>query len=515
MHEHDRNVGPLGRLWEKTREHASNALVGGAILVLTGFTPEHWVAEVLHRFHLSDPRALWPSFIDGRLFVLTLGVVVIVGDLLWRKHHSHPAVGSTAVIADGDPRQAAVTTPRYEAPSLPDKPSIAVLPFQNMSGDAEQEYFADGVVEDITTSLSRMPWLFVIARNSSFTYKGRAVDVKQVGRELGVRYVLEGSVRKAAGRVRITAQLVDAGTGAHMWADRVDGSLEDIFDLQDRVSASVVGAIAPRLQQAEIERAKRKPTESLDAYDYYLRGLARDLTERESNEEARRLFYKAIELDPDFAAAYGMAAACYVQRKANGWCVDRPAEIAEVARLARRVAELAGDDTVALSEAGYALGFVAGDLDGSSAMLERALALNSNIAASWYFSGFINVYLGEPDIAVDRLTRAMRLSPRDPLLYYMHAAMAYAHFLAGRYAEALPWADMALRENPRHSLTNRIGAATYAVCGRQSDAEKAASRLLQIDPSFRVENLKDYVPLRRLEHLERLSSALRQAGLPG
>ena len=514
MHTHDGEVGLLARLWGKTREHATNAVVGGGILVLTGFTPEHWVAEVLHRLHLSDLRASWPSFIDGRLFVLTLGVAVIVGDLLWRKHRLTLAIGLVTADRKSSPHQSGLAALPSEAPSLPDKPSIAVLPFQNMSGDAEQEYFADGVVEDITTSLSRMPGLFVIARNSSFTYKGRAVDVKQIGRELGVRYILEGSVRKAAGRVRITAQLVDAGTGAHLWADRVDGSLEDIFDLQDQVSASVVEAIAPKLQQAEIERAKRKPTESLDAYDYYLRGLARDLTDHEGNDEARRLFYKAIELDPDFASAYGMAAACFVQHKANAWATDRTQDAAEVTRLARRVTELGGDDIVALSESGYALGFVAGDLDGSAAMLERALTLNSNFATSWYFSGFINVYLGEPDVAIDRLTRALRLSPRDPLLFYMHAAMAYAYFLAGRYAEALPWAEKALRENPRHSLTNRIGAATYAISGHQREAEEAAARLLRIDPTFRVCNLKDYVPLRRPEHLERLSNALTKAGLP-
>src|SRR6202521_2781761 len=197
--------------------------------------------------------------------------------------------------------------------ALPDKPSIAVLPFQNLSGDPEQEYFADGMVEDIITALSRFRNLFVISRNSSFTYKGHAVDVKQVGRELGVRYVLEGSVRKAANRVRITAQLIDAATGAHLWADRFDGGLEDIFSLQDQVTASVVGAIAPKLEQAEIERAKRKPTESLDAYDYYLRGIASvNLGTRDANAEALRLFYRASELDPDFATAYGMAAWCYV-----------------------------------------------------------------------------------------------------------------------------------------------------------------------------------------------------------
>ena len=237
------------------------------------------------------------------------------------------------------------------APALhPHKPSIAVLPFNNMSGDPEQEYFADGMVEEITTALSRTRWLFVIARNSSFTYKGRAVDVKQVGRELGVRYVLEGGVRKAADRVRITAQLIDASTGAHLWADRFDGSLEDIFELQDQVTASVVGAIAPRLEQAEVERAKHKPTESLDAYDYFLRGIASlHSWTKESNDEALRLFNKAIELDSDFASAYGMASWCYVRRKGSRWMIDRVQETAETARLARRAAELGWDDAVALA----------------------------------------------------------------------------------------------------------------------------------------------------------------------
>src|SRR5712671_2720913 len=222
-------------------------------------------------------------------------------------------------------------------PPLPDKPSIAVLPFQNLSDDPQQDYFADGIVEDIITALCHMRWLFVIARDSSFAYKGRTADVKQVGRELGVRYVVEGGVRKAAQRVRITAQLIDASTGTHLWADHFDGDLEDIFDLQDQVTASVVGAIAPKLEQAEIERAKRKPTESLDAYDYFLRGMASFYQRsREANEEALRLFYKAIEFDPDFATAYGMAAWCHAWRKLNGWMSDRVQEISEGARLAWR-----------------------------------------------------------------------------------------------------------------------------------------------------------------------------------
>ena len=253
------------------------------------------------------------------------------------------------------------------APALPDKPSIAALAFQNLSGDPEQEYFADGVVEDIITALSRIRWLFVIARNSSFTYKGRAVDVKQIGRELGVRYVLEGSVRKAANRVRITGQLIDATTGAHLWAERFEGTLDDIFELQDQVAASVVGAIAPQLERAEIERAKRKPTENLNAYDYYLRGTANvHQGTRDAIHEALSLFENAIRLDPDFASAYAMAAWCYFWRKVNGWMIDRPQEVAEGARLARRAVELGRDDAVALTRSGHALAHLAGEIGRAS-----------------------------------------------------------------------------------------------------------------------------------------------------
>src|SRR5262245_21330571 len=306
------------------------------------------------------------------------------------------------------------------------KPSIAVLPFNNMSGDPEQEYFADGMVEEITTALSRTRWLFVIARNSSFTYKGRAVDVKQVGRQLGVRYVLEGGVRKSADKVRITAQLIDASTGAHLWADRFDGSLEHIFELQDDVTASVVSAIAPRMEQAEVERAKHKPTESLDAYDYFLRGIASlHSWTKESNDDALRLFGKAIELDPDFAAAYGMAAWCYVRRKGSRWVTDRAQETAETARLARRAVELGWDDAVALAWGGFALAYVVQDVEVGAALIERALLLNANLAEAWHFSGWVKIYLGEPDVAVEHLAHSMRLSPVDPLTFAAQMALAF------------------------------------------------------------------------------------------
>ena len=301
------------------------------------------------------------------------------------QEHRASQCGST-----GSARMAACEPVVAGASRFPDKPSIAVLPFQNMSGDPEQEYFADGMVEDIITALSRMRWLFVIARNSSFTYKGRAVDVKQVGRELGVRYVLEGSVRKAANRVRITGQLIDASTGASLWADRFEGALEDIFDLQDQVTASVVGAIAPQLEHAEIERAKRKPTEtSTPTITFCAEWRAIIGRTREAINEALPLFYKAIELDPDFASAYGMAAWCYGWRKINGWMTDR-VEIAETARLARRAAELGPDDAVALSRGAHALAFVVGDLDAAATFVDRALVLNPNLAGAWYASGWVN-----------------------------------------------------------------------------------------------------------------------------
>jgi TolB-like protein/class 3 adenylate cyclase len=399
--------------------------------------------------------------------------------------------------------------------ALPDKPSIAVLPFQNMSADPEQEYFADGVVEDIITALSRMRWLFVIARNSTFTYKGRAVDIKQVGRELGVRYVIEGSVRKAANRVRITGQLIDSATGAHLWADRFEGALEDIFDLQDQMTASVVGAIAPKLEQAEIERAKLKPTESLDAYDYYLRGRANfHHGTEETISEALRLFYRAIELDPDFASAHGMAAWCYVIRKNFGWMTDRLQETTELERLANKAVVLGKEDAVALYTGGFALAHVAGQLEAGAALIDRALALDPNLAAAWHLGGWVRIYLGEAETAIEHMARAMRLNPLDPHLFGMQNGTAAAHFLAGRYDEASAWAEKALREHPTHAPAMRIAAASHALAGRFAQAREAMARMRQIDPALRVSNIGAFVPFPRSEDFDRYVQGLREAGLP-
>ena len=408
--------------------------------------------------------------------------------------------------------------PEPAALALPDKPSIAVLPFQNMSGDPEQEYFADGMVEEIITALSRIHWLFVIARNSSFTYKGQAVDVKRVGRELGVRYVLEGSVRKGGRRVRIIGQLIDATTGAHLWADRFEGTLEDIFDLQDQVTASVVGAIAPKLEQAEITRAKRKPTASLDAYDNYLRGVAslHSVFEgnKESVSEALRLFYRAVELDPEYAAPYGMAAWCYVLGKNYGFLADDAQVAAELERVARQATRLAKEDAVALYTGGFALTRVDRDLDTSAALIDRALKLDPNLAEAWHLSGWVQLLLGAPEAAIAHMARAMRLNPRDPLIFGMQNGTAAAHFLAGRYDQAASWAETALRMHAGYAPALRMAAASHALAGHLAEATKYMAQMRQIDRELRVAHVADLAPFRHPEAVARYTEGLRGAGLP-
>jgi TolB-like protein/tetratricopeptide (TPR) repeat protein len=387
-----------------------------------------------------------------------------------------------------------------------------------MSGDPEQAYFADGMIEEIITTLSRFRSLFVIARNSSFTYKGRSVDVKQVGRELGVRYVLEGSVHKSADRVRITAQLIAASTGAHLWADRFDGALEDIFDLQDRVAGWVVGGLAPKLEQTAIERAKRKPTESLGAYECYLRGMAAiyRFTIREANVEALQLFKRAIELDPEFATAYGLTAYCYVKDRTNRWPTnDLARDIAETDRLARQAVRLGTDDPVALATGAGGLAYVVRDLDAGAACIDQALLLNPNLMWASYFAGFIRSWLGEPDAAVAHLIHATRLSPVDPLMPLMQMAMAHAQFFGGRYDDGSSWAATALRGTPNLLPALRIGAAGYALAGHLEPAQNAVARLLQLNPNERVSNLEDiFGPYRRPEDPQRYAAGLRKAGLP-
>ena len=418
---------------------------------------------------------------------------------------------------DGSERKQPVRLTEALGPALtlPDRPSIAVLPFVNLSGEPGQDYFVDGVADDIISALSRMRWLFVIARNSSFTYKGRAVDVTQVGRELGVRYLLEGSVRKAANRVRITGQLIDAATGATLWSERFENVLDDIFELQDEMATSVVGELVPHLERAEIARARHKPTESLDAYDYYLRGMwaFRQFT-KSAIDEALPLFSEAIQRDSDFAAAYAMAAWCYSLRKIDRWLTDPEREIAEGTRLVRRAVELGQNDALALASSVHALVHVARDLDGGMASADHAVALNPNLAAGWFAGGFARIWLGQPDDAIARLARAMRLNPLSPDMQRMEIGIALAHLLAGRTQEALSWAEKASRHRPDRAFPMGIVAAIYARAGRSDEARLAAQKLRQLDPELRLANLHEWLPFQRTQDLENFIDALRDAGLP-
>ena len=332
-------------------------------------------------------------------------------------------------------------------PPLPNMPSIAVLPFQNMSGDPEQEYFADGIVEDITTALSSFKSLFVIARNSSFTYKGRPVDVKQVGRELGVRYVLEGSVRKAGGRVRITGQLIEAATGAHLWADRFDRSLEDVFEVQDQVTAAVVGMVLPKIQQVEIERAKQKPTASLDSYDFYLRGMAL-MNRYDFSNETRVFFQKAYRLDPEYATAYANDAFILLNQEAT-FGRHLPLEArAEALRLAQTAAVLANDDAHALARSAHALTYFGREYDRATAMVDKAVALNPNLSLAWHARGWIANLCCEPDRAIESFARLSRYNPNDRSRMAYLMGSSYALWQLGRYDEGYALATKAIQLDP-------------------------------------------------------------------
>jgi TolB-like protein/class 3 adenylate cyclase/tetratricopeptide (TPR) repeat protein len=396
--------------------------------------------------------------------------------------------------------------------ALPDKPSIAVLPFQNMSGDPEQEYFADGMVEDIITALSRFKSLFVIARNSSFTYKGNAVDIKQVGRELGVRYVLEGSVRKAGNRVRITGQLIEATTGRHLWADKFDGDLEDVFGLQDRVTTSVVGLIAPTLEQAEIERATQKPTDRLDSYDFYLRGKA-SADKMGSLAEAREFFRKAYEQDPGYGAAYAMAASTLMMQQGTSG-VPLTAEMrADAIRLANQGAKAASDDAFTLARSGHVLTYLGHEYDRGASMVEQAVALNPNLAIAWNSRGWVSLMCGEAERAIESFDRLIRLSPLDPLRIGAWNGSSFASFHLGRYEEGRTSAMKSIQfATNAHTLgaliVNSVGA------GRMAEAQAAVARLVKLQPDFRASHVHEAFPIRSADERNRIASALREAGLP-
>jgi adenylate cyclase len=412
----------------------------------------------------------------------------------------------------GTRRTAAATT---TALALPDKPSLAVLPFQNLTGDAEQEYFVDGMVEEITTAIARLPWLFVIARNSSFTYKGKAVDVKQVAQELGVRYLLEGSVRKAGNRVRITGQLIDTATGAHIWADRFDGTLDDIFELQDQVASSVAGAIEPKLRQSEIERASRKPTANLTAYDLYLRALAQSYRYTEEGlAEAVVLARQALAIDPSYVPAAALVGWCRALQRAQGWGALSDEDIGEACRLARQALEAGRNDANTIGLAAWALFFLAGEAAMAAAALDRALALNSNATHAWMIRGLLYAARNQPEAAIEAVEQARRLSPSDQYTFFCASNIALAHLAARRFEEAIEWADRALHDQPRHVPPMRVKVVALAHLGQLDEARAELDRLLAIDPKLTIAGYRAYARFPAPEVLELYVAGLRLAGLP-
>ena len=399
---------------------------------------------------------------------------------------------------------------------LPDKPSLAILPFQNMTGDAEQEYFVDGMVEEITTAIARLPWLFVIARNSAFTYKGKPADVKQVAQELGVRYVLEGSVRKAGNRVRITGQLIDTATGAHIWADRFDGALDDIFELQDQVASSVAGAIEPKLRQSEIERASRKPTASLTAYDFYLRALAQSYRYTDEGvAEAVVLARRALTIDPSYAPAAALVGWCHWHQRYQGWGAVSDEEVTAGVRLARQALEAGRDDPDTVSRAAVTLLALAGETPMAEAALDRVLRLNPNAAIAWMARGWIHAFRSQPEAAIDAFDRALRLSPFDPLGYNVTGGLAVAHLGARRFEEAIEWADRALHDQPRFTVAVRAKVVANAHLGRIDEARIELGRMLALYPGLTIATWRAFATTAFAPELVELYvTGLRLAGLP-
>jgi adenylate cyclase len=368
---------------------------------------------------------------------------------------------------------------------LPEKPSLAVLPFANLSGDPDQEYFADGITDEIITALAKVRWFFVIARSSSFMFRGMAVDARQVGRDLGVRYVLEGSVRRAGSRLRIAGQLIEAETNSHLWADRFEGSVEDVFDLQDRITENVVTAIEPRLRFAEMERARRKRPENLNAYDRYLRALAQFyLGTRDAMAATLRLLDETIRLDPEYAPPYALAAECYVYYITQGWTDNRQQDRTEAERLARAALERDRDDPTVLWMAGHALAFLARDYEAALALLDRSLVLNPNSSSAYCFSAWTRCLAGQPEMAIPLVQTALRLSPVDRHIFMVQSALAVAYCMSGQHEQAVEWGRKAVREQPRWTGSYRPLAASLALLGQKEEARAVVERLLEIDPRY-------------------------------
>lgn len=453
--------------------------------------------------HEAAAGKLPAEFVDlGRLSLKNIDRQVQAYRVEWGQRRQQRLVSTASTAAAALP--------------LPDKPSIAVLPFQNISGDPEQEYFADGIVEDIITGLSRNRELFVIARNSSFSYKGKSPDIRQVGRELGVRYLLEGSVRKAGSRVRITGQLIDARNGTHLWADRFDGDLEDVFQLQDDVTSRVVSTIGPTIERAEIDRSASRPTEILLAYDQYLRGLSSYYKfTKQAGETALTHFQAAADSDPNYARAFVMSAICHSVRRVMSWSVDLDREKVEAEEWTRRALQLEPRDPFVLARAACVLSYVVRNIEEASILADRAIELDPNDAYAWTWSGWTRDWLGDQDEALRRFEHAIRLNPRDPQIALTYNGIATAEFRLKRFAEAEKWARKALQELPDYPAALRTLIASQALGGHVDQAKETLARYLRVDPTARVSTMRErFFPWLLAAAAEQHLDGFRIAGMP-
>ena len=497
------------RLWHMAREYVTHWSIAGAILAITGAAPEHWFVKLAREVPLlHSPLPSWLAHVDYRLVAVLAGLSIVVGDNLWRHHASRIPVTTDAAAPTAVPGT-------LVGLALPDKPSIAVLPFDNLSGDPAQEYFSDGMAEDIITQLSRSHALFVIARGSSFTYKGRAVDVKQVGRELGVRYVLEGSVRRGGERVRISAQLVEAQTGNHIWAERFDRPLADVFAVQDEMSDAVATAIGPAVADAEMQRAMRRPPESLGAWELYQRGMWHlGKADAAANDAARGLFKRAVELDPMFAAAYvGLSVACF-------WAGSQYQAIPldEATRLgsmhARKAVELDPGDADAQAMLAGTLR-VQGDMDNALVIARQALAINLNCAHAHLVMGAVLMWTGRTAESRQALGVFERLSPRDAAIAQAHGAIAISYYFDCDYERCVEAARRQLSAHPGYTLTYRWLAAALGQLGRTAEARAALEKSIAVSPREFDVYVRDRVPWMRPEDHEHMLDGLRKAGWQG
>jgi adenylate cyclase len=398
---------------------------------------------------------------------------------------------------------------------LPDKPSIAVLPFQNMSGDPEQQYFADGICEDLITALSKVSWLFVIARNSSFAFRDERLDIRTIGAKLGVRYLVEGSVRKAGGRVRLTAQLIDGASGNHLWADKFDGALEQVFDLQDQITASIIGAVEPKLRTTEIARASRKRIDSLDAFDLVLQALPKQAAmTNEGLATAIDLLDQAIALSPSYSEALAYGAWCRALRPLHGFSPDPARDFREASDLAKRALSSDPDDALALRCAGITVVLVDRDYQSGWDLMERSLRINPNAALTWGLCGWISMWAGEPERGITEFEKAIRLSPFDQWISNYSNGMAFSLNTSGQFEEGLRWARKCMQENPLWVASHRQLIAALSLNGRLAEARESADRYRTLDPNFRVFTWAKNTPFRRTSSQERLFAALVEAGLP-